>query len=156
MLKWPAIMSTAIKDSTETFLNTPLQELISQANEVRKQFIGDKLELCSILNARSGLCTEDCKFCAQSARHHADIPTYPLKGKKEIVEAAQRAKAIGAEKFGIVTSGNRLTGREVSAVAQAISEIKDRIGIAVCASLGADGKITVAASQKGRTFTLSS
>ena len=130
-------MSTAIKNGTETLLNTPLEELISRANEVRKQCIGNKLELCSILNARSGLCTEDCKFCAQSARHHADISTYPLKGKKEIVKAAQKAKAIGAEKFGIVTSGNRLTDREVNVVAQAISEIKDRIGIVVCASLGA-------------------
>lgn len=130
-------MSTAIKDNTETFLNTPLQELVFRANEVRKKYIGNKLELCNILNARSGLCPEDCKFCAQSARHHADIPTYPLKGKSEIVEAARKAKDIGAEKFGIVTSGNRLTNRELNAVAQAISEIKDKIGIVVCASLGA-------------------
>ena len=130
-------MSTAVKDNTETFLNMPLQELICRANEVRKNCVGNKLELCSILNARSGLCPEDCKFCAQSARHHTDIPTYPLKEKKEIVKAAQKAKVIGAEKFGIVTSGNRLTNREVDVVAQAISEIKDRVGIAVCASLGA-------------------
>jgi biotin synthase len=137
MLKWPAIMSTATKENTETLLNAPLEELIAQANEVRRKFIGNKLELCNILNVRSGLCPEDCKFCAQSARHHADIPTYPLKGKKEIVKAAQKAKAIGAEKLGIVTSGNRLTDREVDVVAQAISEIKDRVGIVVCASLGA-------------------
>jgi biotin synthase len=130
-------MSTAIKDNTGVFLNTPLQELICRANEVRKECIGNKLDLCNILNARSGLCPEDCKFCAQSARHHADIPTYPLKGKEEIVKAAQKAKAIGAEKFGIVTSGNRLTDRELNVVSQAISEIKDKIGIIVCASLGA-------------------
>jgi len=130
-------MSTATKDNTEIFLNTPLQELICRANEVRKKCIGNKLELCSILNARSGLCTEDCKFCAQSTRHHTDVLTYPLKAKKEIIKAAKKAKAIGAEKFGIVTSGNRLTDSEVNVLAQAISEIKDRIGIAVCASLGA-------------------
>jgi biotin synthase len=131
------IMSTAVKDDTEVFLNTPLKELIAQANEVRRKFVGSKLDLCNILNARSGLCPEDCKFCAQSARHHTDIPTYPLKGKYEIVEAAQKAKTIGAERFGIVTSGNRLTGEELNAVAQAISEIKNKIGIIVCASLGA-------------------
>jgi biotin synthase len=130
-------MGTAIKDNTGIFLNTPLQELISQANEVRKKYIGDKLELCNILNARSGLCPEDCKFCAQSARHHADIPTYLLKGKQEIAKAAQKAKEIGAENFGIVTSGNRLSDNEVNVVAQAISGIKDRIDISVCASLGA-------------------
>ncbi|MFA5252548.1 MAG: biotin synthase BioB, partial [Phycisphaerae bacterium] len=89
------------------------------------------------LNARSGLCSEDCKFCAQSAKHDADIPTYPLKDKNEIIEAAQNAKAIGAERFGIVTSGNRLTSKELNTVVQAISEIKNKIGIIVCASLGA-------------------
>ncbi len=130
-------MSTAVKDNTETFLNTPLQELIAWANEVRKEFVGNKLDLCNILNARSGLCSEDCKFCAQSARHHVDIPTYPLKGKKEMVEAAQKAEDIGAERFGIVTSGNRLTTKELNTVAQAISEIKDKVDIIVCASLGA-------------------
>ena len=130
-------MDTATKDSVETFLNTPLAELVSRAGGIRKKYLGNRLELCNILNARSGLCSEDCKFCAQSARHHADIATYPLKEKKEIVEAAQRAKAIGAEKFGIVTSGNRLTDKELVVVAQAISEIKDKINIAVCASLGA-------------------
>jgi biotin synthase len=130
-------MDTIVKNNTETFLNTPLQELICRANEVRKRFVGNRLELCNILNARSGLCPEDCKFCAQSARHHADIPTYPLKGKKEIVETAQKAKDIGAEKFGIVASGNRLADRELNVIAQAISEIKDKINIVICASLGA-------------------
>ncbi len=130
-------MSTITKDSTETFLNTPLEKLIAGANEVRKQYMGTKLELCSILNARSGLCSEDCKFCAQSARHYTDVSTYPLKEKKEIVQAARNAKAIGAQKFGIVTSGNRLTSREVNLVAQAVSQIKDKVGIDVCGSLGA-------------------
>ncbi len=130
-------MSTTTEDNVEILLKASLEKLVSRANEVRKDYIGTKLELCSILNARSGLCSEDCKFCAQSARHCTDVLVYPLKGKDEIVEAAQHAKAIGAEKFGIVTSGNRLTRREVDVVAQAISEIEDKVGIAVCGSLGA-------------------
>lgn len=130
-------MNTVTKDNAETFLNTPLPELISRAGEIRKRYLADRLELCGILNARSGLCSEDCKFCPQSARHHADIATYPLKAKDEIVEAAKKAKAIGAEKFGIVTSGNRLTDKELDVVAQAVSDIKEKVGIVVCASLGA-------------------
>ncbi len=130
-------MSTAIKNDTEVLLKTPLEKLVFRANKVREDYVGTKLELCSILNARAGLCSEDCKFCAQSARHCTDILTYPLKGKERIVEAARNAKAIGAEKFGIVTSGNRLTNKEVNVVAQAISEIKDKVGIAICGSLGA-------------------
>jgi biotin synthase len=130
-------MSTAVKDNLQTFLQTPLEELVSQANLVRKKYLGDKLDLCNILNARCGLCSEDCKFCAQSARHNAEITTYPLKSKNEILEAAKNAKNIGAERFGIVTSGNRLSGKEVKTVAEAISQIKDKVGITVCASLGA-------------------
>ncbi len=129
-------MSTVTKDNTEILLKTPLEELVSRANEIRKNYLGNKLELCSILNARSGLCSEDCKFCAQSARHRTDVSVYPLKAKEQIVEAAKAAKTIGVGKFGIVTSGNRLTSREINVVAQAISEIRDKVGIAVCASLG--------------------
>jgi biotin synthase len=135
--KIAADMKATVKENIEVFLNTPLQELVVQANGVRRKFTGNKLELCSILNARSGLCPEDCKFCAQSAKHHADISIYPLKEKKEIVRAAEKAKGIGAEKFGIVTSGNRLIDRELNVVVEAISEIKNNIDIIVCASLGA-------------------
>ena len=121
----------------EELLKLPLTELISRANKARKDHIGPKLELCSILNAKSGLCSEDCKFCAQSSRHSADLSTYPLKTKSEIVKAARKAKEIGAEKFGIVASGNRLTIKELDIIARAISEIKNKIGIDICASLGA-------------------
>ncbi len=117
-------------------LNLPLAELISRANKIRKDYIGSKLELCNIVNAKSGLCSEDCKFCAQSSRHSADISTYPLIEKEKIVEAAQKAKETGAEKFGIVTSGNRLNSEELDTIAGAISEIRNKIDIAVCASLG--------------------
>jgi len=118
-------------------VNKPLLELISFADKIRKDSVGSKFELCNIINAKSGLCSEDCKFCAQSSRHSADIPIYPLKKKNQIVKAAQQAKKIGAEKFGIVTSGNRLNKRELDIIVQAISEIKSKVGIDVCASLGA-------------------
>ncbi len=121
-------------------LKLPLAELVSVADKIRKEFSGCSLELCSILNAKSGLCSEDCKFCAQSSRYSADISTYPLLKKEKIVKAAQRAKEIGAERFSIVTSGKRLAAKELEMIALAISEIKNRIGILVCASLGALNK----------------
>ena len=125
------------EDELQAFVETPLEQLIARANDVRKKHIGTKLDLCNILNARCGLCGEDCKFCAQSAKHNAQIPSYPLKSAEEIVEAAQQAKNIGAERFGIVTSGNRLSGKELKAVIEAISRIKEDVGIVPCASLGA-------------------
>jgi len=133
-------MHITTKDNVKILLKAPLEELVFRANEVRKDHAGVRLELCGILNARSGLCGEDCKFCAQSARYCTDVLVHSLKGKDEIVKAAKKAKAIGAQKFGIVTSGNRLTNRELDVVAQAISQIKDKVGIAVCGSLGAMDK----------------
>lgn len=118
-------------------LNLPLSELVDYAYKVRKDYTGNSLEICSILNAKSGLCSEDCKFCAQSSRHSADISEYPLKDNSEFLKAARNAEEIGAEKFGIVTSGNRLNKKELELISQYISEIKDRVGITVCASLGA-------------------
>ncbi|MFH1678099.1 MAG: biotin synthase BioB [Candidatus Omnitrophota bacterium] len=130
-------MKDAMKDS---LLNLPLPELLSYAFKIRRDFAGSKFELCGIINAKSGLCSEDCKFCAQSCRHKADIPVYPLKDKGQIIKAARRAKEIGAERFGIVTSGNRLTPGELSIIAQAVSGIKRRVAIEVCVSLGALNK----------------
>lgn len=124
-------------DMTEKLLTAPLENLVAEANQIRTERIGDRLDLCSILNARSGRCSEDCKFCAQSACHQTDTPVYPLKEAEEIVQAAQRARAIGARRFGIVTSGNRLADREADVVAEAIGRIRAEVGIAVCGSLGA-------------------
>jgi len=129
-------MNTAT-EITKTLLNEPLEHLVARANQVRREHVGDKLDVCSILNARSGRCSEDCKFCAQSARHHTETPVYPLKEAGQIVEAANRAKAIGAERLGIVTSGNRLTDEEADVIAEAIERIGKEVGIAMCGSLGA-------------------
>jgi len=120
----------------DELLKLPLEELTEKANRVREEFVGKKLELCSIMNAKSGLCAEDCKFCAQAARYKTGISTYSLRSEKEIIEAAQRAKDIGAQRFGIVTSGDALSGQELSIIANAISQISKNTGIKACASLG--------------------
>lgn len=124
-------------DEAKELLGLPVTELIDRADKARRKFLGDKLELCSIVNAKSGLCGEDCKFCAQSSKHNASRMTYSLKDVDFIVKEAERAKGLGAHKFGIVTSGNRLTGREIDEIAKAISVIGKDVGITVCASLGA-------------------
>ncbi|MFH1519410.1 MAG: biotin synthase BioB [Candidatus Omnitrophota bacterium] len=118
-------------------LSLPLPELLALANKTRKDYLGSKFELCSIINAKSGYCGQDCKFCAQSTHHSADISTYPLKKKQEILKAAKKAKDTGAEKFGIVTSGNCLAAKELEEIILAIFSIRKEVGIVVCASLGA-------------------
>lgn len=120
----------------KSLLRLPLSNLLSLADKVRRKHAGSKFELCSIVNAKSGLCSEDCKFCAQSIWHSTGIATHPLLEKSQILLTARQAKQNRAEKFGIVTSGNRLNSREIDKVAQAISEVKKKVGISVCASLG--------------------
>jgi biotin synthase len=116
-------------------LSTP--ELLARATRVRRESVGSDLQLCSILSAKSGQCREDCRFCAQSAHHRAEIDVYPLRPKQDIIAAAREALRIGAQRFGIVTSGNRLSSAEVDTIASATEEIVQSLGIGVCGSLGA-------------------
>ncbi|MEW5971999.1 MAG: biotin synthase BioB, partial [Pseudomonadota bacterium] len=106
-------------------------------NQVRKQYVGTNLELCGIVNAKSGMCNQDCKFCAQSMHHNTGIQVYGLLTVDEMVAAAQKSKDDGAQNFGIVTSGNRLTQEELNNICQASILINKKVGINVCASLGA-------------------
>jgi len=121
---------------TGRLLKRPSRELFRMADDIRREHAGKRFELCSITNAKSGLCGEDCKFCAQSARYKTEITSYPLKDKETLLKEAGRAKALGAVRFGIVTSGNRLRREETESVADAVRAIRRRVRIEVCASLG--------------------
>ncbi len=124
------------RSKIRALLDLPLTSLLALADEARRASGIAKVELCSILNAKSGSCPEDCKFCAQSSHHSTGSPVYPLKSRTEVLEAARRAKEIGAERFDVVTSGNTLTKDEVARIADVVREIRDTIGIDMCASLG--------------------
>jgi len=127
----------------EALLQQPFEDLLYQAGKIQKQHFHQPLDLCTIMNARSGLCSEDCQFCAQSCHHRTHISTYPLASKDEIIKAAQRAKDIGSGRFGIVTSGNNLTPDEKKRIIEAISAVKEAVNIEVCASLGQLDKETL-------------
>lgn len=117
-------------------LAMPPDELILTANRVRQKQCGGKIEVCGILNAKSGACRENCKFCAQSARSSADIERYPLVDAVRMVEAAEQAQVNGATRFGIVTSGNRLSSVELDVIVKAVKSIRQNLNILPCASLG--------------------
>ena len=117
-------------------ISLPLEELLPIANKFRKDGVGGEIEICGVINAKSGSCSEDCKFCAQSSHYCTTVEEYSLKGKDEIIAAAREAKSNGAARFGVVTSGNRLIMEEVKVIASAIREFPS-IGILPCASLGA-------------------
>lgn len=85
-----------------------MMELFSVANEIREKYCGNKIHTCTISNAKSGRCEEDCKFCAQSAHYNTDIIGYDLKNKNVLLEEYQRSEKLGSSKFGLVTSGRSI------------------------------------------------
>jgi biotin synthase len=111
-------------------------ELMAAASGIREHFKGKNIILCGIVNAKSGACSEDCKFCAQSAHYFTNAPVYPLFASDEITEAARVAGREGAHLFGIVTSGTEVsTDEEWATIADAVRRIKET-GVRPCASLG--------------------
>lgn len=118
------------------FYNLPLAELAAMADKARRENTGGALEMCTIINAKSGRCGEDCKFCAQSVHYKTDTPVYGLVSKQKIVESALVARDNGSSRFSIVTSGHTLSSDDVARVAEATMEILHRADIGVCVSLG--------------------
>jgi len=110
--------------------------VMAAASVVREHFKGNDISLCGIINAKSGNCPENCRFCAQSAHYVTDVPSYPLKKATEIIQKAKAAGRDGAEMFGIVTSSKRIkTKKEWAEIFKAIQGI-NRLGMKACASLG--------------------
>ncbi|KJJ85323.1 biotin synthase [Candidatus Omnitrophus magneticus] len=125
------------KQELKELLNLSFLDLLREADKIRRAFSSSTIDLCGICNAKCGVCSEDCKFCAQSGHYSTNISEYPLKSKNEIVKEALKIKESGATRYGIVTSGNKLTINELEVIAFAIKEIIENIGLSVCASLGA-------------------
>ncbi len=112
------------------------EELTRAADEIRKACCGDAFDVCSIVNGKSGRCPEDCKYCAQSAHYDANPRYYELLGRDEILRAAQQNAMGGARRFSIVTSGKRLTDKEVETLCGLYRAIRETCGISLCASHG--------------------
>ncbi len=110
---------------------------LAGAHHLKEQAFGGIIQLCSIINAKSGRCQENCAFCAQSAHHQSSPPTYPLKSREELIDGARQAQEEGSHCYGIVTSGTQPeAGDEFNTILSAISEIRDRFDIEPSASLG--------------------
>ncbi|MFA6498568.1 MAG: biotin synthase BioB [Desulfurivibrionaceae bacterium] len=118
----------------------PLAELMRQALATKLARRGTSFSLCSIINAKSGRCSEDCHFCAQSAHYQTEAPVYPLLDTAQIIAAAHEAKKNGASRFSLVTSGRGLASEDLPQVLEIIRAIRTEVGIKVCASLGILGE----------------
>jgi biotin synthase len=113
-----------------------LVRLIREGTTLRERYFGKRVMLCSIVNAKSGRCSEDCAFCAQSVHHRAQIEVYPLLEPERILEEAKKASLMGARRFSIVTSGRALSQRDFDKVLKAVELIRKETDLLVCSSLG--------------------
>lgn len=123
-------------DDLSFFVTCDLDELCQGADRIREHYIGEKVDLCSIINGRSGRCPEDCKYCAQSAHHHTDCEVYDFLEEEKIVEAAKVNAKEGVNRFSIVTAGKALTGEEFEKAIHAYGTMKEQCDIELCASMG--------------------
>jgi biotin synthase len=112
-----------------------IPDVLSCTNLVRKRHFGNTLLMCSILNAKSGECTEDCAFCAQSAHHNTQADIFGLAAVEEIETEYRKASQHPVSHFGVVTSGKALKGSEIEQICEAAERTKTP-GLAWCASLG--------------------
>ncbi|APC08327.1 biotin synthase BioB [Neomoorella thermoacetica] len=110
--------------------------LLELAGEVTRHLHGRQVSLCSIINARSGLCSEDCRFCAQSSRYATGAPVYPLIDAARALEKARRMEAAGAERFALVTSGRGMAGKDFEKVLDIFRVLRAETRLNLCASLG--------------------
>lgn len=124
------------EDDLSMFLTCDLKELCKGADKIREACVGDKVDLCSIINGRSGRCPEDCKYCAQSAHNHTDCEVYDFLPEEKIVEACKMNEREGVDRFSIVTAGKALTGEEFEKAIHAYETMKRECKIDLCASMG--------------------
>lgn len=111
-------------------------ELIHTAWRITRRLSLPGVELCSIINAKSGHCSEDCRFCAQSGRYRTDINTYPLLAESRVLESAREMESLGVKRFSLVISGRGPSRSDFSKVLKILRAIKRETGLTLCASLG--------------------
>ena len=123
-------------DDLNFLLTTPLEELQEGARLIQEKFCGNHIDLCTIINGKSGRCSEDCKYCAQSARHKTGVDEYDFLPTEEILKVALANERAGVNRFSIVTSGRALDGKNFERAIETYKILRANLKIDLCASHG--------------------
>ncbi len=126
-------------EDAEKLFNIPdesIQDLARCANEITREFNGDKVDVEQLNNIKKNACSEDCTFCGQSAFFDTGIESYQLPTPDEVVSKAQKAKEEGAESYCLVAAWREPTPKNFEKVCKIISKVNDKVGISVECSLG--------------------
>ena len=116
--------------------DTEILDLMAAAYRVRHHYFGNTVQLYFLMNAKSGLCPEDCGYCSQSKVATSDIPKYNLLDHQRLMDGARVAYERQSKTYCIVVSGRGPSQREIDAVTRVVPEIKERYGLKICACLG--------------------
>ena len=120
------------KENLMDLYNRDLDELLA----ISKKYMKSGIEFCSLVNARNGKCSQNCKYCAQSSHYNTDIESYPLISPEEVKKAVLEAKRNHVSRFAVVTSGKSPDESDVDGIIDLIKEINKVDGIKSCASIG--------------------
>jgi biotin synthase len=124
------------REEALSLLHVSFDELLLESKHITEYFHSNKFDLCTIINGKSGKCSEDCKYCAQSIHYNCNIEEYPLLDINTIVDDAVRCYNKGINRYSIVTSGKRLSKSELSKLCTIYKKIGERCSIKLCASHG--------------------
>jgi len=113
-----------------------ITELVERAWQVRRERFGDSTDMCSLVNAKSGGCAEDCGFCAQSRYAEADTPMHAMLEPEQILEHARAAEAAGAHRFCMVTQGQGLSKRDFTRILEGARLVAEHTNLKRCVSIG--------------------
>jgi biotin synthase len=113
-----------------------IADLVERAWKVRTERFGDSTDMCSLVNAKSGGCAEDCGFCAQSRYAEADTPMHPMMEPEQILEHARAAEAAGAHRYCMVTQGQGLSKRDFEKILAGARLVADHTNLKRCVSVG--------------------
>jgi biotin synthase len=116
--------------------DTDLLEILAAGFRIRRRYFGNTVQLYFLMNAKSGLCPEDCHYCSQSKVSDAPIPKYNILKRDQLLDAARLAAERGAKTYCLVISARGPNERELRAVEQIVPEIKQKYGLDICACLG--------------------
>lgn len=110
--------------------------LYEAADRLRKELHGDHFDLCSIINARSGKCSENCKFCAQSSRYQTEIETYDIVSYEEVRRQGLENESLGVVRYSLVTAGREVSGEDIELFAAMYGQLGHESELYFCASMG--------------------
>jgi len=126
----------SFREAMELAQTEDIEELFAAANRIREKLKGKKVDLCTIMNAKSGKCSENCKFCSQSAHFCTGVKEYPLVSTEEVLKLAKENERDGAHRFSLVTSGKGIYQEDLERILEIYRALRKQTNLKVCASLG--------------------